>query len=381
MHHGGKILVKWDSKRISFMPLKTSAQMIHGELSFGNIIFILLSIIYAHNSVRDGLELWDSICELTSSINRPWVLMGDFNCNLYSSKKIRGNPVPHDRVSDFRDCLMDTRLIDLSSFGLFTWSNLQKNSLIQSKLDRVLCNHPWINDFPHSFYKITPPLSSYHSPLITMFQATSKVFYRFMFRNYWTLFPNYTQVISKAWSIFIPGDPLFILSKKLANVRKVLKFYKWDSNSLDSQITSLNYDQRHILSHMEMDPLNPSLINDLVDVNNRYKEVASKEHSWLKERAKAFWLTYGDDDIQYLYHSFKERKNRNFIKKIHLNGDILCNNEDIGKAFCGFYSSLFLTNGGNSNFNLNTLPIGKRVSEDLKATLIAHISDKEICML
>lgn len=72
------------------------------------------------------MALWDSIRDVASSINMPWLLRGDFNCNLYSSEKIGGNLVPHDRFSDFRDCLMEAGLSDLSSSMLFfTWSNLQ----------------------------------------------------------------------------------------------------------------------------------------------------------------------------------------------------------------------------------------------------------------
>lgn len=121
----GRILVKWNSNFISFMPLRISAQMIHGEHSLSNQISVTLSIIYAHNSARDRLELLESIYELASSINTPWLLMGDFNCNLYSFRKVGGNLIPPTRFLDFRNYLMEARLLDLSSSRLFfTWSNL-----------------------------------------------------------------------------------------------------------------------------------------------------------------------------------------------------------------------------------------------------------------
>lgn len=74
-----------------------------------------------------------------SSINFPWMLMGDFNYNLNTYKKHGVNLIPPTRLPDFKNYLMDIELLDLSSSLLFfTWSNLQKDAPIQSKLDRVL---------------------------------------------------------------------------------------------------------------------------------------------------------------------------------------------------------------------------------------------------
>lgn len=95
--------------------------------------------------------------------------MDDFNYVLFSKEKDGGAPISPSILANFRNCLLDTGLFDLPSFGLtFTWSNMQHSDPIRSKLDRVLCNSTWLQDFLHSYYKITGPRSSDHSPITTV---------------------------------------------------------------------------------------------------------------------------------------------------------------------------------------------------------------------
>lgn len=164
----------------------------------------------------------------------------------------------------------------------------------------------------------------------------------------------------------------------MAKVCKVLKFYKWDTESLESQINRLKREQQYILSLMKKDPHDTALVGNFLDVTNRYKDFISKEHVWLKQRAKVFWLTHRGDDIKFLYHSIKERKNRNFIKEIYLEGDNLSKSEDIGKDFSEHYSLLFWSGNGSPTVNMNTLPLGNRVPDNLKAMLIAPFSNEEV---
>lgn len=177
---GGRNLVKWNSNKITFNSSNMSDQMIHGDIIFGKQSTFSLTMAYVHNSARDRKELWDLIWNLASSVDNPWILTGDFNCTLFSSNKIGGNHIPTSKLSDFRSYFSDNGLLELSSLSLFyTWSNLQQNSLILCKLNRVLYNVHWLRDFPQSSYKVVPPCSSDHTSLIIISQSYSRCVFRF----------------------------------------------------------------------------------------------------------------------------------------------------------------------------------------------------------
>lgn len=59
---------------------------------------------------------------------------------------------------------------------------------------------------------------------------------------------------------------------------------------------------------MKKETTNTNLLNDFLDVNKRYEDVASKEHLWLKQLAKAYSLTHEDHDLQLLYQAIQETK-------------------------------------------------------------------------
>lgn len=91
---------------------------------------------------------------------------------------------------------------------------------------------------------------------------------------------------------------------------------------------------------MDKYPKNPILLDNFMDINSRDKEVAVKESLWVIQRAKTYWLKYGDDDIQFLYHSIRERKNYNFIKEINTKKGILINSIKIRHAFLWLFSHI-----------------------------------------
>lgn len=139
----------------------------------------MISFIYTHNDSRRH-DLWNSINSLSASCNPPWILAKNFNCILFSNEKAGDNPIPYSRLSYFRDCIENAKFHDLVNHGLFfTWSNMQHDNPICGKLDIVMCNFYWLNEFPDSIYKFKPPFSSDYSLLIISFKADIKIIAQF----------------------------------------------------------------------------------------------------------------------------------------------------------------------------------------------------------
>lgn len=68
---------------------------------------------------------------------------------------------------------------------------------------------------------------------------------------------------------------MFVLSKKLIKVKSLLNSYVWDTKSLASQLSSLKNDQILTIQKLKNDPRNSLLLQNLVGINTRYKDVTA----------------------------------------------------------------------------------------------------------
>lgn len=79
---------------------------------------------------------------LATSIDLPWIVLGDFNYTRWHHEKSGGAQPRLCSMSEFNDCIDSCGLDDLHISGShFTWSNSSfGSSRIQCRLDRVLIN-------------------------------------------------------------------------------------------------------------------------------------------------------------------------------------------------------------------------------------------------
>ena len=87
--------------------------------------------------------LWDNLRSFNSSLEIPWLLLGDFNNVREVEEKSNGIPITPYEVRDFNQCCYDIGISDFWSTGAFlTWTN---NS-VWSKLDRAMINNKWAQE-------------------------------------------------------------------------------------------------------------------------------------------------------------------------------------------------------------------------------------------
>lgn len=60
---------------------------------------------------------------------------------------------------------------------------------------------------------------------------------------------------------------MYVFSKKLAKVRNALKSYKWEPDSLISQLSNLKMEQEKVLRLLDSDPSNNTLLLNISDIN------------------------------------------------------------------------------------------------------------------
>ncbi|XP_020680279.1 uncharacterized protein LOC110097948 [Dendrobium catenatum] len=320
----GRIWIKWNSLKVSFKPLFTSRQLIHGSVFSGTTEVYCISVVYASNSMDDRQILWKDLTDLVVGISIPWIILGDFNCCRSPHEKAGGSLLTNSKISDFNSLIFNIAVHDLSYVGhYFTWFNQRAKNPIHIKLDRMRVNDNWLDTYPNSFYIMDNPQISDHSPILLQYDQTQHQKHHFLFKNYWLSKPEF-----------------------------------WDSL-------------------IQASPLDPELNLALKDIDHQLAEKNSDWSSWILQRAKAKWMSNGEDDLKFLYSRINTRHNSNLIKSItNSEGDFTIS-ADINNVNVNHFQKIFNTNIPPSSSTW-TAPIHLKLPSNLIPQLVSPITVEEI---
>ncbi|XP_070056435.1 uncharacterized protein [Nicotiana tomentosiformis] len=228
--------------------------------------------------------------------------------------------------------IMDCDLIDPGFSGSqFTWCNgWAPNKRVWKRLDRVLVNQDWMNNYDSTNGNHLIRTRSDHSPLLTIakntFQATTKYF-RFLY--FWTNEDGFKEVVKQSWDIEVHGSPMWKFHLKLNNTCRCLS--QWSKTYIDNI-----FDNVKDLEKM-VDDLEHKIITNNTDSNraelNRINALLIKAYK-------------------------TEERKRLSLKKIRLNdGNWIEGDEDIAKEAISFFHNQFTREYTDSNFSiLNCIP-------------------------
>ncbi|XP_051116322.1 uncharacterized protein LOC127241355 [Andrographis paniculata] len=215
---GGHIAVFWNPSTASITDIVTKEQCITLDVtSRVSATSVIISFAYGFNSLVKRRGLWNSLLCLGASLQKPWLILGDFNSVLEPSGRICGSIVrPYD-YKDFLSCVTALGLSDLPSSGCcFTW----KNNRVWSKLDQAMVNHSWLSSNFVSSVAFLPAGFSDHSPaIVSLFDHVTRKGSPFKFFNMWTTHPSFLDYVKAAWDQPVYGSVQFKLVSKLKLVK------------------------------------------------------------------------------------------------------------------------------------------------------------------
>ncbi|XP_020702444.1 uncharacterized protein LOC110114037 [Dendrobium catenatum] len=286
--------------------------------------------------------VWPTIGNLNIAHNA--AILGDFNSCRELGEKIGGTSLTVSKMGDFNNMVFNAGIHDLSSVGhYFTWHNQQPQNPIHIKLDRILVNNKWLYCFPSSFYKITDPDCSDHSPLILVCSSDYKRGHRFLYKNYCTIFPEFWDCLLEVFSLPNESSPLSSFNFKLKTLKNVMKHKSWtNANQIQRDIDNLKDLQHSVISQIQSNPLDPIL----------------------------------NDDLKFLYSKINITKNYNRIKAITNDQGTYTKHADIANVFINHYKNFFNTPA--SNHLAFDIPAGSLIPSHLTSSLIAPVTMEEI---
>ncbi|XP_074305794.1 uncharacterized protein LOC141641015 [Silene latifolia] len=368
-HEGGRIWILWDSGNYAVDVLGSEAQVIHTKVTYlPTGVVWWMSMVYGFNRLADRAILWQSIKNMKCCINGPWVVMGDFNNVLAMNERI-GSEVSAAEVREFQECVDVCGLNDIPAQGaFFTWTNKQEvGDLKFSRIDRALVTDEWLLHFPNTITMFHPEGLFDHCPCtMTLNPDVARNKTTFKYFNMWGKDPGFLKIIQDVWSIPLYGVKMFQLAKRLKLLKKPLKALNSEAYAgieTSSKVALLHL--HRMQGQLQLDPTNLGFQQQVKEATDLYRDREGALRSFLSQKAKAQWLSEGDDNTHYFHSVIKARRMHNRILGIHdLEGNNHTTPSAIEGAFICYYKSLLGSNRRVTKVHKGTVQQGKLFFRD-----------------
>ncbi|XP_039049890.1 uncharacterized protein LOC120190952 [Hibiscus syriacus] len=302
----GRLWIFW-RKDLTFSVLKVFDQSLSfvGEIGGHRCV---ITVVYGSNSGSDRLHLWRQLEDVKSLVGGP----------------------------------------------LYTWSNKQEESFLARKLDRVLINSRWLEDFLNSFVEFIIQGVSDHCP---------------------------TSVVKESWNLEVSGSPMFYLFAKLKRLKlRLREFNKSHFDDISSRVKA----KRAQIEQMQLANLSQAgcHLEEGKIIFNELQEVELVEASFYKQKAKVHWLKEGDRNTKFFYSTVMRKRKRNIVRLLYIeDGSRLDSFDDMSAEMLRFYTDfLGFEDAGVKSCGVDLLKglLGYELPCDDAVLLVNEVSNEEI---
>ncbi|XP_056685778.1 uncharacterized protein [Spinacia oleracea] len=304
---GGRVMVAWNPNAFTVSVLGMSSQMIHCLVCPRNSHkeFFCTSV-YAFNHNNERVALWKDLCGIGGNMNKPWVVMGDFNCVLNVEERI-GAPVRHQSMVDFRNCVTCCGLEDVNSAGhFFTWNNKQEgDNRVFSKIDRVMANDMWMQLFPSAEAGFLSEGLFDHCPMgLSVYPCNNTARKPFRYFDMWKHADGYTELVKANWDKHDVGTPMYQVVLKLRRMKGVFKQLNKDGfNDIQAADLKALHELTQCQRELHMNPTDSGVVDKENAAANQYRIVHSVYLSFLRQKSKEAWAKGGDENSA-IFHKY-----------------------------------------------------------------------------
>ncbi|KAL0288050.1 UNVERIFIED_CONTAM: hypothetical protein Sradi_7109500 [Sesamum radiatum] len=238
---GNRVWLAWDPNFVDVTVVETGAQFMHCSVfirSFHSSVFI--TVVYGVNDVIGRRELWMELTRISTVVtDSPWLVGGDFNTVLDSSEVCGLSGDIRGAADEFRGCLQDTGLIHLPMHGeRFTWHNCSRDARsLWKRLDRLLVNDRWLENWPDTTYVSLSARTSDHSPLVLRGDDSNRVAGMFRFDNYLARSTEFIPAVQRVWRHHIMGSAMYAVTRKLKALKPIFRAQRQRKGDLSTNVS------------------------------------------------------------------------------------------------------------------------------------------------
>ncbi|GFS42551.1 hypothetical protein Acr_00g0080480 [Actinidia rufa] len=323
--------------------------------------------------------LWDNLRRFSTSVDKPWILLGDFNNVLSNNEKSNGLPVTEYEIRDFKNCCYDLGISDLRSSGVFyTWSN---NS-VWCKLDRTMVNNNWVQDgiLAQAVYELPGKFSDHSSCTISLLEENDKGATPFKFYNMWSKHESFLEVVSNSWNLRMMGIRMYKLCRKLKAVKEPLKILnRKHFTHISAKEEAAEEELVQAQQQLHNNTSDTSLQNLVSELRMRALKLSEAEISYYSQVAKAKFLKNSDKGTKFFHDLIRANCSKNHIASISLeDGSRSSSGKQVSEAFVHYYKGLLGTTQRCSTLDRSIALRGKLLEPEQAANLMREVSGEEI---
>ncbi|PNX90011.1 hypothetical protein L195_g046134 [Trifolium pratense] len=171
----GGIWMLWSDSTVKVDVIMSNSQLI--RVQFSQVVGGSWNFSCIYGSPRSGERtlLWNTLQSISDSMDKPWLVMGDFNAYLSVEDKQGGFHGPR-----------------------FMWEGRG----IKERIDLALCNRSWQTTFPEANNFHLPALKLDHRPIIVRLSPTqlSPTNRPFRFMANWIPHENFSDLVKEVWA-------------------------------------------------------------------------------------------------------------------------------------------------------------------------------------
>ncbi|GJR59889.1 uncharacterized protein Tco_1502051 [Tanacetum coccineum] len=379
---GTRIILGWNDDNVDIMIMAQTNQVMHCQINTrGDNRTIFCSFIYADNYYVDRRALWNNLAAHGSlMLDKPWVLLGDFNAALNLKDHLCGGYEPNISMREFKECVQRMEVMDVNATGLhFTWNQKPKGDHgTLKKIDRIMSNVPFIDEFPGSFAIFQPYRISDHTPCVLRIPKVCKLKPKpFKFSNFLVHKERFRDVVANGWNLNINGCAMFRLVKRLKGLKSPLRKLLYDQGNLHARVTQIRGELDEVQKAIDLNPSCTILREDHAHYLLAFKEASLDEERFLRQKSKIEWLDAGDSNTAYFHNVVKSRNARNRIEMVKDMSNIVYEGNEVAGAFVSHYEQFLGVEG--SVTPLDNHDLFSRVLDVQKAAhMVRNVSDAEI---
>ncbi|KAL0293132.1 UNVERIFIED_CONTAM: hypothetical protein Sangu_3244200 [Sesamum angustifolium] len=350
---GNRIWIAWDDELLDVNVLELDIQFIHCRITIRSAhLSILATVVYGANDTIGRRGLWQKLVILANSISdEPWIVGGDFNTVLDMSEVCGSSADIHLAMTEFRDCLLDTGLIHLPVQGeRFSWHNCSEGDRsLWKRLDRLLANDSWLDQWPNSHYQCLSARTSDHSPLVIRGDTATHTVSMFRFDNYLTMSSDFTPSVQNIWRHRIEGTSMYAVTRKLRALKPVFRSLRKKKGDLSLNVKLAAEFLGKVQQLLERDRHNALLLRLEKCCKLVFFRATKLEQNMLQQRAKIQWLKGGDQCSRIFFRKVAMRRAAKRVFQIaNEAGRILTEHDEVVDEFVSFYQRLLGVRDGGS---------------------------------
>ncbi|KAI3506473.1 hypothetical protein L1887_28832 [Cichorium endivia] len=306
---------------------------IQGETIFANI--------YGPQGIAQKRELWNDLANLKNCKKGSWIVFGDFNVVRREDERYNSHFCRYS-ARDFNQFIFNSGLCDLKMGG-FRFTYFCQRDCKLSKLDRFLVSHNLINLFPQLAAIALPRDLSDHCPIVLQTEVVDFGKTPFRFFNSWMFRKDFDLIVKNTWAKFRGfGTPDRYLMAKLKFLKNEIR--KWRALEHLKETGALQGAKNRMEEIDKIAETRDLSLSELADRKDCFQKLVEFEKIAscdLKQRARLKWSIDGDENTKFFHAFVNNKKQKNCIRGLNINGSWTTNADLIKKEIMLFYKRKF----------------------------------------